>query len=136
MVKYTIGERIKLIREKAAQSQETFARAMGVTPATINRYEKGHRTPDAIFLERIIIKYSCDPTWLLTGFDGSQETSELKSEDKNYYDPDTDEIVSWLSEVPEAKPLFVRLVKAYREFDAAVSAIRNLGIRNLKNMKP
>jgi len=135
MVKNLIGERIKLIREKAEQSQETFARAMGVTPATINRYEKGHRTPDADFLKKVIVKYSCNPAWLLTGADESQSTVKSKQDNPQHLDPDIEEIVVWLTEVPEAKPLFVRLVKAYREFDAAVGAIRQLGVRNLKKIK-
>jgi len=136
MVKNQIGKRIKLIREKADQSQEVFARAMGVTPATINRYEKGHRTPDANFIEKIVTKYSCDPAWLLTGSDDIERTKVLKSDNFDGLDPEISEIVNWLKEVPEAKSLFIKLVKTYREFDAVVSEIRCLGIRNLNRIKP
>ncbi|HOT77885.1 MAG TPA: helix-turn-helix transcriptional regulator [Candidatus Wallbacteria bacterium] len=135
MVKNLIGERIKHIREKAGQSQEAFARTMGVTPATINRYEKGHRIPDADFLKKVIAEYSCDPAWLLTGADESRLAAKLKHDNLQHIDPDIEEIVVWLTEVPEAKPLFLRLVKAYREFDAAVGAIRQLGVRNLEKIK-
>ncbi len=135
MVKNIIGERIKLIREKAAQNQKVFARMMGVTPATINRYEKGHRIPDADFLKKVVAKYSCDSAWLLTGSNDPERTPELKSYNLDNLDPEIAEIINWLLEVPEAKPLFVRFIKAYRELDSAADEIKSLGIHNIKKIK-
>jgi len=103
--------------------------------ATINRYEKGHRTPDANFLKKIVAKYSCDPAWLLTGSDNVERVKNLTSDKSNNLDPEISEIVNWLIEVPEAKSLFIRLVKAYSDFDAVASEIRCLGIRNLNRIK-
>ncbi len=48
-------------------SQEGLAERLNVTPATINRYEKGHRIPDADFLNHLVREFKCDPGWLLTG---------------------------------------------------------------------
>ncbi len=135
MINNKIGNRIKIIREKADQNQKVFAKTMGVTPATINRYEKGHRIPDAHFLEKVVANYYCDPVWLLTGSDGAKDALKSKSAVKNYCDPDIDEIVAWLTEVPEAKLLLVRLVKTYREFDTVVCEIRQLGVRSLNKLK-
>lgn len=73
MDKNTINERIRLVREAANLKQEGFAQATGVTNVTISRYEKGHRTPDADFLNRLVELYGCDPGWLLTG------TGEMKA---------------------------------------------------------
>ncbi|MDA8428152.1 MAG: helix-turn-helix domain-containing protein [Geobacteraceae bacterium] len=67
MVIENIGNRIRTVRESQKLSQEAFAGRMNVTPATINRYEKGHRVPDADFLNRLVIQFSCDAKWLLTG---------------------------------------------------------------------
>jgi hypothetical protein len=38
-----------------------------MTSASVNRYEKGHRVPDAGFLDRLVSVIPCDPGWLLTG---------------------------------------------------------------------
>lgn len=67
MDKISLGERICSVRESGNHSQEELALAVGVTNVTISRYEKGHRTPDAEFLNRLVELYGCDPGWLLTG---------------------------------------------------------------------
>lgn len=67
MDKKTIGERIRIVRESKNRSQEEFALDTAVTNVTISRYEKGHRVPDADFLNRLVGLYGCDPGWLLTG---------------------------------------------------------------------
>lgn len=67
MDKNSISERIKSVRESAGVKQEAFALAIGVTNVTISRYEKGHRTPDADFLNQLVKIYGCNPGWLLTG---------------------------------------------------------------------
>jgi transcriptional regulator with XRE-family HTH domain len=69
MVIKTLGDRIRLIREEEGYTQEGFAAVLEVTPATINRYEKNHRIPDADFLNRLVSFCGCDPGWLLTGKD-------------------------------------------------------------------
>ncbi len=67
MVNYTLGNRIRMVRNRAKLSQTVFAERLGVTPATINRYEKGHRLPDSDILNRMVIEFNCNPGWLLIG---------------------------------------------------------------------
>ena len=67
MVRISIGKRIRLVRNRAKLSQVVFAERLGVTPATINRYEKGHRLPDSDILNRMVIEFNCNPGWLLAG---------------------------------------------------------------------
>ena len=67
MVIETLGNRIRLVREKAKLSQEELAEKLGVTQTTITRYENGHRLPCADFLESLVKLSGCDPGWLLAG---------------------------------------------------------------------
>lgn len=67
MVRNSLCNRIRLVRNRAKLSQVVFAERLGVTPATINRYEKGHRLPDSDILNRMVIEFNCNPGWLLTG---------------------------------------------------------------------
>ena len=84
MDKFTIGDRIRLVRESAGLNQEGFARATSVTNVTISRYEKGHRTPDAEFLNLLVKLYGCDPAWLLVG-----EGTGVVAEEHEEYQPRT-----------------------------------------------
>jgi len=64
-----------LVRDTARLSREEFAGKLGVTPATIGRYEKSERVPDADFLCKLVQLFDCDPGWLLIG-GGSMWTDE------------------------------------------------------------
>lgn len=60
----TIGERIAHIR--GVKSQATFAAEIGVHKNSIGNYERGERTPDAEFLERLMqVGYSAN--WVISG---------------------------------------------------------------------
>lgn len=67
MDKMLLGHRIREVRGDAGLAREEFAGKMGVTPATVGRYEKGERTPDADFLYQLVTVFGCNPEWLLTG---------------------------------------------------------------------
>lgn len=64
-----LGSRIKEARKRAALTQEKLAKKLGIAYPTLNKYEKGHRTPDAELLGRMSRLLNCDPGWLLTGED-------------------------------------------------------------------
>ncbi len=59
--------RIKKARTSAGITQGELARMLGITYPTLNRYERGHRTPDAALLNRMAKILECDPGWLLSG---------------------------------------------------------------------
>ena len=67
-----LGIRIKEARNKAGLTQEVLAKMLGIAYPTLNKYEKGHRIPDAELLSRIAKELKCDPAWLLTG-EGERE---------------------------------------------------------------
>ena len=48
----TFGEKVKQVREKLNLSQEELAKKLGISFATINRWEKGHTHPTYETLQR------------------------------------------------------------------------------------
>ena len=67
MGEHSIAGRIVMARKKAGYSQKDFAAAIRVGAVTLNRYEKGTRTPDSMLLSTMLIYLDCDAEWLLTG---------------------------------------------------------------------
>lgn len=62
-----IGERMRSVRLKNGLSQTEFAEKLGVSLPTINRFERGHRTPDADLIVKMGEVFRCDILWVLTG---------------------------------------------------------------------
>ena len=67
MDRFSIGGRIAMARKKAGYTQKAFAAEIGVGGAALNRYEKGHRCPDAMLLSKMVTYLECDAEWLLQG---------------------------------------------------------------------
>ena len=67
-----LGDRIALARKRAGLTQEELAKKLDIAYPTLNKYERGHRIPDAELLSRMVKLLDCDPGWLLTG-EGSIE---------------------------------------------------------------
>lgn len=65
-----LGKRIKMARVKSGLTQGDLAKKLGISYPTLNKYERGHRVPDAAFLSRMAKFLGCDPGWLLTGESG------------------------------------------------------------------
>lgn len=72
-----LGNRIKEARNKTGLTQEALAKRLGIAYPTMNKYEKGHRIPDAELLSRMTTELNCDPGWLLTG-EGPKYREERK----------------------------------------------------------
>lgn len=75
-----IGGRIKTARKKVGITQGELAKRVGVSLQTLNKYEKGHRTPDARLLGAIAKELGCDPGWLLSGEDKTYAAPEPSGE--------------------------------------------------------
>lgn len=54
----TYSQIIKQLRGKAFLSQEKFASEIGICPATLNRWEKGTKSPS--FLSKQLLQSYCD----------------------------------------------------------------------------
>jgi len=72
----TLGERIRKARLAAALTQESLASMVGTTEISINRYEMGHRVPNAELINRLAVPLKCSMKWLITGNGAMQDTSE------------------------------------------------------------
>ncbi|EKD55818.1 MAG: hypothetical protein ACD_59C00030G0001 [uncultured bacterium] len=125
------GDRLKMVRKWADCSQEDFAKAMGVTPTTILRYEKGSRLPDAPFLKDLITKFNCDVTWLLTG---NRKEFDLNSDTNGHNEnKDVAKITKWLIENPEAQMFIVKLIHASKEIEDATEGLKHIANKGFKN---
>ena len=133
-VKNNVGERIREIRKNANQSQKAFGKALDVTPATVNRYEMNHRSPDSDFLNKLVAKYPCDPTWLLTGFEQIEKEPVLNVAGLETLDPEMRMIVAWFAEAPETKALFVRFIRTCQELNSIVDELKLTGTRSLRKI--
>lgn len=69
----TLGNRIKTARGKAGLSQRKLAEILNIAYQTLNKYERGHRIPDADTLRQIANITKENPGWLLMG-DAKEET--------------------------------------------------------------
>ncbi|MEE9252256.1 MAG: helix-turn-helix transcriptional regulator [Thermodesulfobacteriota bacterium] len=67
----TIGERIKIARNRAGLTQKKLANPLNITYPTLNKYYRGHRWPNAEVLIGIINELGCSPNWLLMGRESS-----------------------------------------------------------------
>lgn len=133
MVKKTLGDRIRLVREQAGLSQEAFAAKAAVTPATINRYEKGHRVPDADFLNQLVIEFKCEPGWLLTGEEITLKKEVLPpsvAEGAAVYnvgDVELREIMNILKhDLPDAKKYVLKILKSRKGLKEGMEGLMQL----------
>lgn len=62
-----ISHRIKELREIKKLSQVQFAKALGVTSASISFYENGKRKPELSFLNTVTHVFGVNGNWLITG---------------------------------------------------------------------
>ena len=62
-----IGQRIKELRLYLQESQESFARKIGVDNSTLSKYEKGIRKPAAEFFIKVFDHTCVNLNWLIVG---------------------------------------------------------------------
>jgi len=62
-----ISLRIKQLRDEKKLSQVKFAKALGVSSASISFYESGKRLPDYAFINALSNVFQVNTNWLLTG---------------------------------------------------------------------
>jgi transcriptional regulator with XRE-family HTH domain len=91
-----------IARKNAHITQNKLAKMLGIAVSTLNKYEKGHRTPDARLLAEIANTVRCDPGWLLSG----RESSATGLPSIEGYDPELmHEIIETLEEIFEKENL-------------------------------
>lgn len=63
----TIGERIRILREKLNITQEEFSQKLGTTRNTITNYEVGRRVPMEATIKSICREFNVSYDWLKNG---------------------------------------------------------------------
>ena len=66
-MKTTIGDRVRLAREKKELDQAALAAKIDVVTRTLQRWEKGEQIPDGISITRIARATNVQANWILTG---------------------------------------------------------------------
>lgn len=61
------GDRLIILREERGLEQKEAAELIGVSPATLNRYEKEKREPDLEMLGKLAKFYNVSLDWLIMG---------------------------------------------------------------------
>jgi len=127
-----LGGRITQARKRAGLTQEKLAKMLDIAYPTLNKYEKGHRIPDAELLSRMAKLLHCNPGWLLTG-EGPAERDGVDMKPSSIYnvkenDSDLAEILQMLQEHPEDKKLVLKLLKGKKDIQ---EALEGFGIKNL-----
>ena len=72
LAKSTFPQRLKSLREMIGITQDDFAKRLDVSRPTISYYEKGERTPDIDFLDRVHDVTGCSVAYLL-GYSNSMK---------------------------------------------------------------
>ncbi|SMB98015.1 Helix-turn-helix [Thermanaeromonas toyohensis ToBE] len=83
-----LGERLRKAREAKGLTQAQLGALLNVSDATINRYEKGQRSPDPEMLVKLAEALNVSTDYLLTG----KQASILEYEAAHRTDDSTDEL--------------------------------------------
>lgn len=79
-LRLSIAARLKDAREQLELSPANFAVACGVDRMTQSRYERGVRSPDAVYLYRMSTAFGIDPRRIVLGMDQHDATGADNSE--------------------------------------------------------
>ncbi len=121
----TIGERIRLIRKHNRLTQLEFGKRLDCSKSSIINYETNNRSPDTIFLVKLLKEFKVNANWLLLGtgnifgygnFEGSLDDDVLQMVD-HLHIPAIKLII--LAEYNRIKTIFEPLIKDYEEKKAA-----------------
>lgn len=63
----TIGDRLALLRIEQNMTMEQVAKAIGVTKASVSRWETGERTPRKEYIQAYAYYFDTSVDWILNG---------------------------------------------------------------------
>lgn len=119
-VRNSFPERLKTLRETIGVSQETFAKRLNVSRATIGYYEKGERVPDILFLEAVRELTGCSLNFLL-GYSDNMMDCDNWSDFVMEYDLSDQQIIILQSAL---KNMIFKLLLNHEEFLSFLDEIR------------
>lgn len=110
-----LGQRIRMVRQ--GESRASFSRRLGISPASLQRYEFGERQPDKDFLERLILDKNLCREWLIFG-SGPMFATTLQKGKKIDQTCDTSQVLELQRE----------LLKSSKEYAVVLSQLGDLRV--------
>ncbi|MDA2525876.1 helix-turn-helix transcriptional regulator [Bacillus cereus] len=92
-----LNERLKSLRTERKLTQEQFATAVGITKASVSKFENGIKTPSRETIERIADYFNVTTDYLL----GRSEDPELNEEENKIVSEEGKNIMSLIESLPE-----------------------------------
>lgn len=80
----TLGEKLKMLREKRGWTQAQAAEKLGISSQVVSNYERDYRFPDKEILFTISQVYNCSLDWLF-GVSEDPERNDEKQGGRAYY---------------------------------------------------
>jgi len=125
-----IGERIRQVRKYYQLTQLEFGERLGCSKSSIINYEKGERSPDTVFLVRLLKEFNVDSNWLLLG------TGKMPkySKDREVLGDDVLQMIehlripaiklSIMAEYERFKKIFAPLIKEFEEKKNSIETVK------------
>ncbi|WP_144488821.1 helix-turn-helix domain-containing protein [Bacillus thuringiensis] len=92
-----LNERVKLLRTEHKLTQEQFATDIGITKASVSKFEKGMKAPGRETLEKIADYFNVTTDYLL----GRSEEPELTTEEDKIVSEEGKNIMAIIESLPE-----------------------------------
>lgn len=98
---YSLGDRIKSLRERNGISQKDFAKKINVSNVVLSRYESNERKPDYDTLQLIADYFEVTTDYLLGRTDFPEYNKQQQSEFERF--KDDPELQRFFYELPKSK---------------------------------
>jgi len=95
---FTIGQRIRAVRQQAGLSLDRFAEALGYSRRALINWEQGAAEPPVGILRKLRNLYDIDPEWLIRGAD-LMPRSRYRPTDWARYDRIADDVAAACTQV-------------------------------------
>jgi transcriptional regulator with XRE-family HTH domain len=106
-----LGQRLVVLRKLKGFNQGSFAEMLNVSKPTLVRYENNSRQPNSDMLSKLIILYSVNINWLLTGKgemfieDKDKPTPTPTTDQTKPIPPEYQEMIELMDRIPDLKKI-------------------------------
>jgi transcriptional regulator with XRE-family HTH domain len=112
----TLGEKIKMLREKRGWTQTQAAEKIGISSQVLSNYERDYRSPDKEVISKIATLYNHSTDWLLglTETESYQNTEIIRESSNGgraYYGGGE----NWTEEEKQAADAFIEMLRARKK---------------------
>ena len=126
-----MGKRIRDARRARKLTQKELADELGISSITLNRYEKGHRSPNTDVLGKIVAILKSDSRWIVSGEVAVSTEADIVISSKsrasvnNYaHDSVLNEIIQLLKDdLPEAKDHILKILIGKKQMKEGLNSL-------------